>query len=171
MADGIPSSPQTPATTVNQRGATPAPQLDGSATDMQNETETQNAQPPAGPTTARQSPFEKYRQANYNLGAGCELAIAIRTASGATMGQSTTGRAHVIGDGKGRVNHVRFGENATEEQKAFQILAAGYAQTFSSDAEAYDAARQSAIDAGEDEPRGLGERVAAGFMSHQGKEF
>jgi transposase len=124
-----------------------------------------------GPQPARVSPFDKFKQAYYRWVPPRSLAIDIRTAQGPTMGPSPDGKPTVVGDGKGHVNHVRFGAGATDEQKALQMLAAGYATTFSSDSEAFDAARQSAIDAGEDGPQNMGERMAAGFLAHEGKSF
>jgi len=51
------------------------------------------------------------------------------------------------------------------------VMAGGYANVFSNDVEAFDAARQSAIDAGEDQPHGIVERMAAGYMAKEGKSF
>jgi hypothetical protein len=117
------------------------------------------------------SPFDKFRQSNYRWVPPRGLAIDIRTAQGPTMGPSTDGKANIVGNGKGHVNHVRFGANSTPEQKAMQVMAAGYAQTFASDSEAFDAARESAIDAKEDGPRGMFERAASGFMAYNGSSF
>lgn len=129
--------------------------------------------PPNGGTPAPKgdSPFDKFRQSNYRWVPPRGLAIDIRTAAGPTMGPSTDGKANIVGNGKGHVNHVRFGANATPEQKAMQIMAAGYAQTFASDSEAFDAAREAAIEAKEDGPKGMFERAAAGFMAYNGGSF
>ncbi len=129
--------------------------------------------PPTSGTPAPKgdSPFDKFRQSNYRWVPPRGLAIDIRTAAGPTMGPSTDGKANIVGNGKGHVNHVRFGANATPEQKAMQMMAAGYAQTFASDSEAFDAARESAIEAKEDGPKGMFERAAAGFMAYNGGSF
>ncbi len=133
-----------------------------------------DAPPPSGPgapVAKGDSPFDKFRQSNYRWVPPRGLAIDIRTAQGPTMGPSTDGKANIVGNGKGHVNHVRFGANATPEQKAMQVMAAGYAQTFASDSEAFDAARESAIEAKEDGPRGMFERAASGFMAYNGSSF
>lgn len=128
--------------------------------------------PPNGGVPVRpDSPFDKFKQSNYRWVPPRGLAIDIRTAAGPTMGPSTDGRATIVGNGRGQVNHVRFGANATPEQKAMQLMAAGYAQTFATDSEAFDAAREAAIDANEDGPRGMFERAAAGFMAYNGGSF
>jgi hypothetical protein len=133
-----------------------------------------DAPPPSNggtPPPKGDSPFEKFRQSNYRWVPPRGLAIDIRTAAGPTMGPSTDGKANIVGNGKGHVNHVRFAANATPEQKAMQIMAAGYAQTFATDSEAFDAAREAAIEAKEDGPRGMFERAAAGFMAYNGGSF
>ncbi|RTL40776.1 MAG: hypothetical protein EKK48_16085 [Candidatus Melainabacteria bacterium] len=129
--------------------------------------------PPNGvnPAPRGDSPFDKFRQSNYRWVPPRGLAVDIRTAAGPTMGPSTDGKANIVGNGKGHVNHVRFAANATPEQKAMQIMAAGYAQTFATDSEAFDAAREAAIQANEDGPRGMFERAAAGFMAYNGGSF
>lgn len=123
------------------------------------------------PSNDTDTPFNKLRQSNYRWVPIRAIATDIRTASGPTMGPSPDGRAHIIGDSNGNVNHIRFGAGATLAQQALQVMSAGYAQTFASDAEAFDAARQSAIEAGEDRPRGMFERAAAGFMAYNGGHF
>jgi hypothetical protein len=133
-----------------------------------------DAPPPSGgnpPPPKGDSPFDKFRQSNYRWVPPRSLTVDIRTAAGPTMGPSTDGKANIVGNGKGHVNHVRFAANATPEQKAMQLMAAGYAQTFATDSEAFDAARESAIAANEDGPRGMFERAAAGFMAYNGGTF
>ncbi len=126
---------------------------------------------PPDQLSPRMRPSKKFKQSNYRMVAPRNLAIDLRTAKGPTLGSSTDGKAHIVGNSKGVVNHVRLGAGATETQEGLQLLAAGYAQTFSSDSEAFDAARESAIDAKEDGPRGLFERAAAGFMAYNGSSF
>jgi hypothetical protein len=76
----------------------------------------------------------------------------------------------VIGGQKG-VQHMRYGNDATPEQKAMMVMAGGYANDSISDVQGYDAARQACIDAGEDAPKTMMERMAAGYMAHEGKSF
>ena len=98
------------------------------------------------------------------------MAKLIRTYDGVSMGKSPDGKPTIVGSPRG-VAHVRFGANATQEQKAMQIASAGYAQTMTDDAEAFDAARQSAIDSGADQPRGFADRVAANWMQYKGSSW
>lgn len=114
--------------------------------------------------------FSMFDQPNYRWVPGRGLAIDIRTAAGPTMGKSPTGKGELVGNGKG-TSHVRFAENATTAQKAMQLMAGGYANVMTSDVQALDAARQSCIDAGEDGPHGVVERMAAGYMAYSGKSF
>ncbi len=127
--------------------------------------------PPSGLGAAAPTPFEKFRQSNYGGVPPRNMAIDIRTAKGPTMGPATDGKATLVGNSKGFVNHVRFGADATPVQQALQVIAAGYAQTFSSDSQAFDAAREAAIEAKEDGPQGMFERAAAGFMAYNGSSF
>jgi hypothetical protein len=123
--------------------------------------------PPVSPG----DPYSMYDQAGYRWVPGRGLAIDIRTAQGPTMGKMPHGRSsQLVGGGKGTA-HVRFAEGTTAEQKALMVMAGGYANVFTGDVEAFDAARQSAIDAGEDGPKGMVENMAAGFMAYSGKSF
>lgn len=123
------------------------------------------------PTSNRGEPFQSFNQHNYVWVPGRDLGVAVRTAQGPTMGPSVDGKANIVGNSKGQVNHIRFGAKATPEQQALQTFVAGFAQLCSADSEGYDAARQAAIDANEDGPKGLFERAAAGFMAHNGGSF
>lgn len=98
------------------------------------------------------------------------MAKAIRTYDGVSMGKSPDGQATIVGSPKG-VAHVRFGANSTQEQRMMQVAAAGYANTMTDDSEAFDAARQSAIDAGADQPRGLADRIAGNWMQYKGSSW
>ncbi len=98
------------------------------------------------------------------------MAKAIRTYDGVSMGKSPDGQATIVGSPKG-VAHVRFGANSTQEQRMMQIAAAGYANTMTDDSEAFDAARQSAIDSGADQPRGLADRIAGNWMQYKGSSW
>lgn len=116
-------------------------------------------------------PWDNFQQAYYRWVPGRGLTIDIRTAQGATQGPSPDGSATVVGDGKGHVNHVRYGQGGTDEQKSLHMISAGYAQNINSDNEAFDAARQSAIDAGEDQPKGAAQRIAAGILAYNGSNW
>jgi hypothetical protein len=127
--------------------------------------------PGGDPPAAPGDPYSMYDQAGYRWVPGRGLAIDIRTAQGPTMGKMPHGRSsQLVGGGKGTA-HVRFAEGTTPEQKALMVMAGGYANVFTNDVEAFDAARQSAIDAGEDGPKGLVENMAAGWMAYSGKSF
>lgn len=116
-------------------------------------------------------PAQMFTQPNYMHVLPRGLATDIRTAQGPTQETSPTGRPNIVGNGKGTVNHIRYGANATREQEAMQMYVAGYAGALNSDSEAYDAARQSALTAGEDGPQGAMENAAAGFMAFSGGNF
>ncbi len=116
-------------------------------------------------------PAQMFTQPNYMHVLPRGLATDIRTAQGPTQETSPTGRPNIVGNGQGQVNHIRYGANATREQEALQMYVAGYAGALSTDSEAFDAARQSAIAAGEDGPQGALENAAAGFMAFNGGNF
>jgi hypothetical protein len=98
------------------------------------------------------------------------LATDIRTAVGPQMGNAANGQAS-ISMGSHGVSQVRFAPEMNDSQRAIQLMAAGYAGAYSSDPVAFDAARQSAIDAGGDKPHGLGQNIAAGMLGYAGKNF
>ncbi len=132
--------------------------------------------PPTGPSSAATSPksasmFDNYMQAGYRHVPYRMAAASIRLAQGATLGVSKSGRPENVYDSMGHLMHVRFGEGASDEQKGMQIIAGAYGELMSSDAEAYDAARQSAIDAGEHKPQGMAERAAAGILAYNGSSW
>lgn len=112
--------------------------------------------------------IEGFNQAGYNKVPMRVAAANIRLAQGATIGRSGTGNNYAVYDSQGHVMHYRADENATPEQKAMMIMAGSYGELMSSDAEAYDAARMSAIEAGEHKPQGALERVAAGILAYNG---
>lgn len=122
----------------------------------------------AGPTKI--DPFTAMDHSGYGGVAPNIMAKLIRTYDGVSMGKSPDGKPTIVGSPRG-VAHVRFGANATQEQKAMQIASAGYAQTMTDDAEAFDAARQSAIDSGADQPRGFADKVAANWMQYKGSSW
>lgn len=136
--------------------------------------------PPAGGPAAqpnqpvpgqKASMFDGYMQAGYRHVPYRVAAAAIRLAQGATLGVSKSGRPENVYDNQGHMMHVRFGEGASDEQKGMQIMAGAYGELMSSDAEAYDAARQSAIDAGEHKPQSMAERAAAGILAYNGSSW
>ncbi|MBU6450698.1 MAG: hypothetical protein KGS72_02890 [Cyanobacteria bacterium REEB67] len=114
------------------------------------------------------STFDGYMQAGYRHVPYRVAAAAIRLAQGATLAPSRSGKPEIIQDNQGHMMHVRFGEGSTDEQRAMQIMSGAYGELMSTDAEAYDAARQSSIDAGEHKPKGLAQNIAAGIMSYNG---
>lgn len=122
----------------------------------------------AGPN--RVDPFSAFDHSGYGGVAPNIMAKAIRTYDGVSMGKSPDGQATIVGSPRG-VAHVRFGEGATSQQKAMQVATAGYAQTMTDDAEAFDAARQSAIDTGADQPRGIADRIAGNWMQYKGSSW
>ena len=98
------------------------------------------------------------------------LATDIRTAAGPQMGNSPDGHAK-ISMGSHGVSQVLFSPDMSDSQRAVQLMAAGYANYFTSDPVAFDAARQSSIDAGGGKPQGLGQNIAAGMLGYAGKNF
>lgn len=122
----------------------------------------------AGP--GKVDPYVSMDHSGYYSVAPNIMAKAIRTYDGVSMGKSPDGQATIVGSPRG-VAHVRFGANATQEQKAMQLASAGYAQTMTDDSEAFDAARQSAIDSGADQPKGFADRIAANWMQYKGSSW
>jgi hypothetical protein len=117
------------------------------------------------------SMYDGYMQSGYRHVPYRVAAAAIRLAQGATLAPSRSGKPEVIQDNQGHVMHYRFGEGATDEQKAMQIMSGAYGELMSTDAEAYDAARISAIDAGEHKPKGLAQNIAAGILAYNGSSW
>jgi hypothetical protein len=117
------------------------------------------------------SMFDDKLQAGYRHVPYRVAAAAIRLAQGATLAPSRSGKAENIQDNMGHNMHFRFGEGATDEQKGMQIMAGAYGELMSTDAEAFDAARQSSIDAGEHKPKGVAQNIAAGIMAYNGSSW
>ena len=117
------------------------------------------------------SMFDGYMQAGYRHVPYRVAAAAIRLAQGATLGVSRTGRPENVYDNQGHLMHIRTGEGASDEQKGMQIMAGAYGELMSTDAEAYDAARQASIDAGEHKPKGMAQRAAAGILAFNGSSW
>ncbi|MBS1957347.1 MAG: DUF4573 domain-containing protein [Cyanobacteria bacterium SZAS-4] len=115
------------------------------------------------------SPFTAFKSDGYGQVPVRTYAASIRTAE-RTMNSHDGPRA-LIGDTKGNLQHARFNTNDTDDQKAQLLAVGGYAQKYSTDPVAFDAARESAIEAGADAPHGLFENMAAGFLGHNGKSF
>ena len=116
-------------------------------------------------------PFKAYQQAGYRWIPPRGISGAIRLAQNVTLGPSLNGGAQLIGDGKGATYHVRTGEGMSNDQVALQMMSAGYASNVGTDPHAFAAARQSAIDAGEDGPKGMAQRMAAGILSYHGRSW
>lgn len=121
-------------------------------------------------TNNASKPLQMYQQAGYWGIPGRSVVGAIRLAQNTTLGPSTRadGKAELIGGAKGQTFHVRTGEGHSEQQQAMQIMTAGYAGLVGSDPTAYDAARAAAIEAKEDGPKGMAERMAAGMYAYNG---
>lgn len=115
-------------------------------------------------------PLDMYQQSGYWGIPARSVIGAIRLAQNTTLGPSTRkdGKAELIGNSKGQTYHVRTGEGHNGQQQAMQIMSAGYAGLIGNDPVAYDAARASAIEAKEDAPKGIGERMAAGIFAYNG---
>ncbi|MBP9093993.1 hypothetical protein KBI23_23425 [bacterium] len=128
---------------------------------------------PTQPGTPGQkaSMFDGYMQAGYRHVPYRVAAAAIRLAQGATLGVSRSGKPENVYDNQGHLMHIRTGEGASDEQKGMQIMAGAYGELMSTDAEAYDAARQSSIDAGEHKPKGMAQRAAAGILAYNGSSW
>lgn len=99
------------------------------------------------------------------------LANDIRTFEGISMQTSHDNDNHLVFDGKGKLHHVRIRPGASAQETARVLRSAADAQRFNKDPAAFDAARESAIDAGEDGPQGFMESAAAGFMAYKGSSF
>ncbi len=114
--------------------------------------------------------MQMFDQSNYRWVPGRTLLTDIRTAAGPQQGDAADGQSAITMGQRG-VASVRYGQGATSEQKALMLMTAGYAGVFSQDPAAFDAARQSAIDAGGDQPKGFAQRIAANWMQYSGGSF
>ncbi len=119
-------------------------------------------------TTQAVVPMNQYQQSGYRWIPPRGISGGIRLAQDVTLGSSMSGGAELYGNAKGQTFHVRHGEDMDPDRLALQMMTAGYATLVGNDPVAYDAARQSAIDAGADKPKGFAQRMAAGIMSFNG---
>jgi len=126
---------------------------------------------PPNPNDPRPDMFNNHHQAGYNKVPFRVAAANARLAQGATIGTSNTGSDYVVYDNQGHAMHYRFAEGATQERKAMGMIAGSLGELMSTDAEAYDSARQSAIDAGEHKPQGAMERIASGILAYNGSSW
>jgi hypothetical protein len=116
-------------------------------------------------------------QAYYKFVQGKIAAVNARTYNGNSIGFSDDGKNKLVGDGKGNLRHMRARKGATPEEVAHLVLAGGFTELMKDDAEAHDAARNAAIEAGVLEPErlgrpgGLSERIAAGWIGYNGGSF
>lgn len=135
---------------------------------------TPHGQAPASPHEQRlqatQSvvPMNNYQQAGYRWIPPRGISGGIRLAQDVTLGPSTSGEAELLGNAKGQTFHVRHAEGMDPDRLALQMMTAGYATLVGNDPVAYDAARQSAIAAGADKPKGFAQRMASGILSYNG---
>ena len=123
-----------------------------------------------GGQTIAPTGMQMFDQSNYRWVPGRTLLTDIRTAAGPQQGDAADGQSAITMGQRG-VASVRYGQGATSEQKALMLMTAGYAGVFSQDPAAFDAARQSAIDAGGDQPKGLAQRIASNWMQYSGGSF
>jgi hypothetical protein len=114
---------------------------------------------------------ERYNHANYKFVQAKIAAVDARTYNGNSIGYSDDGQNKLVGDGRGNLRHMRARKGASPEEVAHLVLAGGFTELFKDDSEAFDAARNSAINAGEDAPQGMFERMGAGFMAYSGSTF
>lgn len=117
------------------------------------------------------NPAQRFNHAGYKFVQAKIAAVDARTYNGNSIGFSDDGQNKLVGDGRGNLRHMRARKGASAEEVAHLVLAGGFTELFKDDSEAFDAARQSAIDSGEDGPKGMFERMGAGFMAHQGGTF
>ncbi len=117
------------------------------------------------------NPASTYNHAGYKFVQAKIAAVDARTYNGNSIGYSDDGKNKLVGDGKGNLRHMRARKGASPEEVAHLVLAGGFTELFKDDAEAFDAARQSAIDAGEDAPKSAFERMGAGFLAYSGGTF
>jgi hypothetical protein len=113
-------------------------------------------------------PMDNYQQSGYRWIPPRGISGGIRLAQDVTLGPSTSGQPELLGNSKGQTFHVRHAEGMDPDRLALQMMTAGYATLVGNDPVAYDAARQSAIDAGADKPKGFAQRMAAGILSYNG---
>jgi hypothetical protein len=98
-----------------------------------------------------------------------DLAKNIFDRKGVFINYKTPGNyIHSDADGNTHIG-VRAGANAMEIGRLHNIAA--FSKLIEQDPIAKGAARQAAINAGEDKPVGFGERVAAGIMAHHGRSY
>lgn len=118
------------------------------------------------------NPASNFNHANYKFVQAKIAAVDARTYNGNSIGYSAEGEGNkLVGDGRGNLRHMRARQGASPEEVAHLVLAGGFTELFKDDSEAFDAARQSAIDAGEDGPQGMFERMGAGFIAYSGGTF
>ncbi|MBI4533775.1 MAG: hypothetical protein HY711_07485, partial [Candidatus Melainabacteria bacterium] len=116
-------------------------------------------------------PARRYNQALYKFVQMKTAAVDARTYNGNSIGYSNDGQNKLVGDAKGNLRHMRVRKGANPEEIAHLVAAGGFTELFKEDAEAFDAARESAMAAGEAEPKTLGERMAAGWLGYNGGSF
>jgi hypothetical protein len=122
------------------------------------------------------NPAEAFNHAGYKFVEAKIAAVNARTYGGTQIGYSDDkdGANKLVGDGRGNLLAMRARKGATPEEVAHLVMAGGYTELFKSDSEAYDAARASALSAGAEDPtkpKGLSERIAAGWIGYNGGTF
>ncbi len=133
-----------------------------------------DAQAPEHTPSGVINPAEKYNHAYYKFVQMKGAAVRARTYDGNSIGYSSgedAGKNMLVGDAKGNLRHMRARKGASPEEVAHLVAAGGFTELFREDAEGFDAARQSAFEAGEDRPKGMFERAAAGMLGFQGGHF
>lgn len=118
---------------------------------------------------------EGYNHAGYKFVQAKIAAVNARTYGGTSIGFSSDGTNKLVGDGRGNLRHMRARKGATPEEVAHLVMAGGFTELLKDDSEAVDAARNAAVASGavdpDKSPRGLSERIAAGWLGYNGRSF
>jgi hypothetical protein len=149
-----------------QNAANPDP-LTVPGGDDGDDAEEQSAQPSAPP-----NPYDQWNQKYFKDPYARAFAADVRQLKRLlTNSFDSQGRPTATGSARGGVTRLGLGAKSNDVQNALQTLAAGYANMYTLDPEAYDALREAAIESGADRPQGIFERMAAGFLAHNGRSF
>ncbi len=77
----------------------------------------------------------------------------------------------IRGSSRGGASQVNVRKGATPTEVAHALMTVGFANEMTNDPAGADAARQSAIDAGADQPHGLWENMSANWLAYTGSSF
>jgi hypothetical protein len=81
-----------------------------------------------------------------------------------------TDKSYIVGDGRNGTSRMFLGKNASDTEIAHTMMAGAFANSVH-DPQGHEAARQSAIEAGADAPKGLMENVGANWLAYTGSSF